>query len=84
LSANDLLRSLRQQTFAGDSVRVVDSFLQGRVRLVCCARADGIVTGWLIEDSKRQTPCFFRTEQDARQYIRTRYSLEPYTKRWGD
>lgn len=84
MSAKTLLANLHSQTAGGLPVHVEDSFLGGTVRLVYRYQPCGQIVNWQVEGPGMSFPLKFKTEQEAREYIRRRWNLEPRTKRWGE
>lgn len=84
MSSKYLLESLHRQTATGLTVGVEDSFLHNTVRLVYHARPDGVITSWQVEGPDLPAPAVFKTEAQARAFIRGRWGIYPHTKKWGE
>ena len=79
-----LLEALHRQTATGEAVSVADSFMGGAIRLVYRHRPDGIITRWRVEGPGLPVPAEFKTETEARKFIRGRWGIDSHTKQWGE
>lgn len=84
MTSKYLLESLHRQTATGEAVGVAESYRGGAIRLVYRHRPDGIITRWRVEGPGLPAPAEFRTEAEARRFIRCRWGIDPHTKQWGE
>lgn len=82
MKSSYLLQALHRQTAAGASVGVADSFRGETIRLVYQTRPDGVISGWQVESAELPTPATFKTEYQARAFIRNRWMIDPCTRRY--
>lgn len=88
MSSKYLLEALHRQTATGEAMSVADSFLNGTVRLVYRHRPDGLITRWRVEGPGLPVPAEFKTEAEARRFIRGRWDIYSHPQQrnelWGD
>ena len=84
MSSKYMLEQLHRHTRDGYQVTVAESLMNDTIRLTYQARPGGIIVGWYVEGPGMSFPLKFKSEQEARDYIRRRWNLEPRTKRWGE
>lgn len=84
MSSKYMLEQLHRHTMGGYPVTVAESLRNDTIRLTYQTRPGGRIVGWYVEGPGMSFPLKFKTEQEAREYIRRRWNLEPHTKRWGE
>lgn len=84
MSSKYLLEQLHRQTMDGYQVTVAESLMNDTVRLVYRKRRDGLIIGWYVEGPGLAAPLKCRSEQEARDYIRDRWRINPHVKQYGE
>ena len=76
MTSKYLLESLHRQTATGEAVGVAESYRGGAIRLVYRRRQNGVITKWRVESAELPAPAEFRTEAEARKFIRCRWASD--------
>lgn len=76
MTSKYLLESLHRQTATGEAVRVAESYRGGAIRLVYRRRQNGVITKWRVESAELPAPAEFKTEAEARKFIRCRWAID--------
>lgn len=84
MSSKYMLEQLHRHTANGYQVTVAESLRNDTIRLTYQTRPGGRIVGWYVEGPGMSFPLKFKTEQEAREYIRRRWSINPHVKRWGE
>ena len=73
MTSKYLLESLHRQTATGEAVGVAESYRGGAVYR---RRQNGVITKWRVESAELPAPAEFRTEAEARKFIRCRWAID--------
>lgn len=60
------------------------SLMNDTIRLTYQTRPGGRIVGWYVEGPGMSFPLKFKTEQEAREYIRRRWNINPHVKQYGE
>ena len=83
MSSKYMLEQLHRHTANGYPVTVAESLRNDTIRLTYQARPGGTIVGWYVEGPGMSFPLKFKTEHEAREYIRRRWNINPHVKQYG-
>ena len=84
MSSKYMLEHPPPHTANGYQVTVAESLQNDTIRLTYQARPGGTIVGWYVEGPGMSFPLKFRDEQEARDYIRRRWNINPHVKQYGE
>ena len=84
MSSKYMLEQLHRHTANGYPVTVAESLINDTIRLTYQTRPGGRIVGWYGEGPGMSFPLKFKTEQEAREYIRRRWNINPHVKQYGE